>query len=239
MTIPEIYYKMMKFIDEHFIAILIAWVVIGCVLAVGVHAQPTTLPATMVGSNNATLSATGASGSNGWFIWGQLPGDEYWKTSNVTITGGTFSYTIARSPLYGNTLFYFAACDDTGCGNEQSFTTLPVTPLPQTDLGKFYRNITEQGYDIPSIAANIVDPYIWTGTPITIVFMLIFSPIFIGVWLRSRTVLVALILGFVTGSFILYSNSGLMLGMPAEIVSLAQAICYVSFAGMILYIAKR
>lgn len=48
-----------------------------------------------------------------------------------------------------------------------------------------------------------------------------------------------LIFGFIVGSFILYADRGLNLGMPAEIVSLAQAICYLAFAGCVVYIIHR
>jgi hypothetical protein len=106
--------------------------------------------------------------------------------------------------------------------------------------------MTETGYDFPSMAVHLIDPYIWGGigaekTPVTIVFMLIFSPIFIGVWLRSRSALVALLLGFITGGFILTVNANNQLGisMPAEIVGIAQAMVYIAFAGSVLYILHR
>lgn len=203
-------------------------------------AIPTTGAATFVGSNNATVSATGG-GTEGWFTYGTNPGNEYWTTPNITIpAGGAFSYRIARSPLTGNTLWYYTACDETGCGSERSFITAVVTPIPKTNLGGFYRNITESGFDIPSMATNIVAPFAWNpNIPLTIIFMLLFSPIFIGIWLRSRTVLIAMITGFITGSFILYADRGLSLGLPAEIVVLSQAMCYVAFAGVVLYILHR
>ncbi|MDD2246325.1 MAG: hypothetical protein PHC39_04505 [Proteiniphilum sp.] len=209
-----------------------------CLVSIA-SAVPTTNAATLVGSNNATVSATGAAGTYGWFIWGQNIGNEYWITPNITISTGAFSYTLRQSPLFGNTRFYYKACDQTGCGNEQSFTTIPVTPIPQQAIGTFYTNITESGMDIPNMAIHLADAYMWTSTPITLVFMLIFSPVFIGVWLRSRTVLVALILGFIAGSFILYSNAVLGVSMPGEVADLARAICYIAFAGVIVYIIKR
>lgn len=204
-----------------------------------VSAVPTTGAATAVGSNNATLAATGV-GSIGWFEYGTLSGHLYWKTPNQSISGGTMSYMVQQSPLTGNTLWYYRACDETGCGAQGSFFTLSVTPIPTPHLGGFYENITESGFNIPFMGLNLVDMYMWNpNIPLTVVFMLIFSPVFIGVWLRSRTVTIALLLGFITGSFILYSDRGLHLGLPPEVVSLAQAMCYISFAGMVLYILKR
>jgi len=204
-----------------------------------VMAIPTTGAATLVSSNNATLAATGG-GTDCWFTYGTNTGNHYWITPNVTAVAGVFEYTVRSSPITGNTLWYYAACDESGCDAEQSFFTLPVTPIPQTNLGGFYRNITHSGFNIPNMAANLVGPYLWNvNIPLIMVFMLIFMPIFIGVWLRSRTAVVVMILGFITGSFILYADRGLQLGMPPEIVSVSQALCYICFAGAIVYILKR
>ena len=210
-----------------------------CCCITMVSALPTTNAATLVGTNNATLSATGVT-TEGWFEWGEVQDSLYWKTPNVTASGGSISYRIHSAPLFGSSVFYFRVCDGTGCGNTLSFTTGTVTPIPTQNLGAMYTNMTENGYDMLSIGQHLVDPYIWNPEmPLTIIFMLVFSPIFIGVWLRSRTVVVALILGFISGSFILYANAGLNLGFPAEVVSLAQALCYVAFAGAVLYIVHR
>ncbi len=220
--------------------IIYAWVLL-CVICVGsVHALPTTLAVSAIGSNNAALSASGSSGTSGWFVWGENSGNEYWITPNCTIDGGAFSYTIHSSPMIGNTIFYAKACDEYGCGNEVSFTTLPVTPMPTVYIGGFYKNVTESGFNPLTMVYNLGGPYVWNGsTPITIVFLLIFSPIFIGVWARSRGVLISLILGFITGSFFLYADVGLGLGMPLEIISVAQAFCYIAFAGCVVYIIHR
>ena len=220
---------------HHWQYICLALVFFGSLLIGYCGAAPTTGAATLVGSNNATIACSGV-GSPWWVEWGSTE-ELYWKSPNLT--SGS-SYRIHESPLTGRTPFYYRCCDDTGCGATSSFTTLDVTPIPTLGIGRFYENITEQGYSIPMIAANLAEPLLWNpDLPLTIAFMLIFSPMFIGIWLRSRTVLIALIFGFITGSFILYANSGLNLGMPPEIVALAQAICYVAFAGCILYIVHR
>lgn len=233
--------SIVSFISRNHENIFLAWLILCAIgiLVTQVSAIPVTGGATLVGSNNATLSATGG-GVDCWFTYGTNAGNEYWITPNVTSAGGIFSYTVQSSPLTGNTVWYYTACDETGCGAEASFTTLPVTPIPRTNLGGFYRNITRSGFNIPNMAANLVAPFLWNvNIPLVMVFMLVFSPIFIGIWLRSRTALVVMVTGFITGSFILYSNSGLQLGVPPEVISVAQAFCYLSFAGAVLYILKR
>ena len=220
----------MKPSSKFLILALLAIILIPSVMAINTGA------ASLVGSNNATINCIATSGK-WWVEWGQTTG-LYWKSSNQSATAT--AYRIHESPLFGNSYFYYRCCDSTGCGDTLNFTTAQVTPLIPTGIGSVYENITESGFDIPSIAGHIIDPYLWVpNMPLTIVFMLMFSPLFIGIWLRSRTVIVALIFGFIVGSFILFSNSTTGISMPPELVSLAQAICYVAFAGAILYIVHR
>ena len=200
-------------------------------------AIPTTGAATAVGSNNATIACSGATGS-WWVQWGST-NMVYWQSSNQPQSATT--YRIHESPLTGNTQMFYQCCDSTGCGSQSSFTTLSVTPLPTQTLGSMYENMTENGYDLPSIAGNLISPYVWnTNMPITIIFMLLFSPVFIGVWLRSRSALVALLLGFITGGFILtLQTSNIGISMPVEVIAIAQAMVYVAFAGSVLYVLHR
>jgi hypothetical protein len=144
--------------------------------------------------------------------------------------------------MFGTTQYIYSCCDSTGCGSSGTFTTGAVTPLPTYNLGDAYRNITENNYNIRMIGMHLADPYLWNpNMPLTIIFMLMFSPVFIGIWLRNKTVLVALVFGFVISSFILFNNgsSGLGISMPPELVSLCQAICYIAFAGCIIYVIHK
>ena len=233
--------RMSDFVDRHHETLFLVFMML-CgigILVTQVAAIPTTGSATLIGSNNATLSATGG-GVDCWFTYGDLQGYEYWITPNVTSSGGLFNYTIHSAPLTGNAVWYFTACDETGCGSEKSFTTLPVTPIPKTNLGGFYRNITQSGFNIPNMAANLVGPFVWNvNIPLVVVFFLVFMPVFIGIWLRSRTAVMVMITGFITGSFILYADRGLNLGVPPEVAQVAQAMCYVAFAGAVIYVLKR
>ena len=237
MTLPRILQHIDAAVNRNLGKILLAIIFIALVVG-HVGAVPTTGAASLIGSNNVTVACSGTSG-DWWVDWGQTV-NTYWRSSNITTGDGT--YTIHQSPLFGNTVFFYKCEDSTGAGSTLTFTTAIVTPIPPTGLGKFYENMTEVGYDIPSIIQNLAIPYTWNpNLPITIVFMLIFSPVFIGIWLRSRTVLVALIFGFIVGSFILFNQAGSTTGisMPPEIVAISQAIVYVSFAGCILYVVHR
>ena len=77
--------------------ILVIVVLILCVSVVS--ALPTTGAATLVGSNNATLHATGVT-TEGWFEWGSLQDYLYWKTPNITASAGVISYPFSVMLTY-------------------------------------------------------------------------------------------------------------------------------------------
>ena len=225
----------MKHYLQYYIVGLLLFAMMIC-FTQGVQALPTTGAATLVGTNNATIACTGTTGA--WYVqYGETdPG--YWKTPNQTAG----SNVTIQGSLFGTTTYIYACCDSIGCGSSLTFLTGTVTPLQTYNLGDAYINITQNNYNIPMMGQHLLDPYIWNpNMPVTIIFMLIFSPVFIGIWLRSRTVLVALIFGFIVSSFILFNNGSSALGisMPPELVSLCQAICYVAFAGCILYVIHK
>jgi len=205
-----------------------------------VSAVPTTGAATMVGSNNATVTMSGATGDC-WFIWGQLNNyEETWRTPNGTPNEGACSYRIKGSPLIGNTLFYYAACDSTGCGSELSFLTLEVTPVPTTTYGAIFDNLTENGMDLTLVGWQSTAPYMWLVPDFAaLVWGLIFAFIFVGLWLRGRDVTVPTIVGFIVGSFLFSGGYGLNLGIPIEFVGISQGLMYASLAGIILAIIKK
>lgn len=198
-----------------------------------VSAIPTTSAATMVGNNNATWSATGGSGTYGWFQWGMKSGQTWAHTPNVTITGGAFSYTMRGTPMFGNTAYYFKACDETGCGAQQTFTTLVVTPLPLTTFGAFAVNITENGFEPQNAFWNAMRPYT-AVTGETIFYGLIFALVFVGLWLRTRGTAVASMFGMICVGLFASAAVGLQLGLPPEFVSVGQALLYLSLTGAIM-----
>jgi hypothetical protein len=195
--------------------------------------------ATNITSNSATLCAVGGTAPK-WFRYGQLSGHLSWETPNFTGN----SYNVHGSPLLGNTVFYYSACDGSGCGSEQVFKTLSITPQAQTTFSHSLNNITDDPSNIAGIASESVSGYFWLLNPAvptsySIVWGLVFFAIFLGLWIRERDLTVPVILGLITGTFIMYSNSGLSLGIPIYFQSMAQGIAYASLAGVILAFVKR
>lgn len=209
------------------------------VLVGGVCAIPTTSPSGGNTSNSVNLASVGAA-TPCWFEWGQQPGYLSWKTPNGTAASCLLT-TIKGSPLNGGTVFYYRICDTTGCGSELSFVTTSVTPMPTTTFSTIFYNLTESGFDIQLLPWNAVQSYMWLLTPgfETIVWFMLFMAIYLGFWLGGRSLTIPSIVGLISGVFLWYGTSGLQLGLPAGIASVAQGIMYASIAGMIVGILKK
>jgi hypothetical protein len=192
--------------------------------------------ATNITSNSATLCAVGGTDPK-WFTYGQRSGSHSWRTPNFTGN----SYDVHGSPLLGATTFYYSACDSSGCGSEQVFETLPLVPQPQTTFGAGVRNITNDPSNIPVLAWESNRAYFWLlpTSMSSLVWGLVFLAIFIAMWIRERDLTVPVILGLIVGSFVLYGDAGLGLGIPVEFTAMAQGLTYAALAGIVLTWMKR
>jgi hypothetical protein len=200
-------------------------------------ALPTTGVPTMVGSNNATIPVTGVTGTEAWVVWGQNPGGECWNTPNYTPVAGSVDITIAGAPLLGNTLYYATACDSTGCGNEVSFTTVPITPISVIQYGAGYRNLTATRFNLVLVGGTLFQAYT-NIMPASVAFGLLFGAITIGMWQRTKSVRLISILMMIASPFIVLSGAGLMLGVPLIEQSLGQVLLACGFAGIMLSFIK-
>jgi hypothetical protein len=204
-------------------------------LVSSVFALPTTQAATLIGYNNVTVDMTGGTLPM-YYKWGQVSGSYSWQSENLS----TSTYIISGSPLLGNTQFYYKACDSTGCGGELSFTTLPITPQVQTTFGISIDNITTSHFKIPVISDNVLKAYFWLIPSFpSIVWGLLFMGIFFGLWIRGRDLTVPVILGLIIGTFVMFGDTGLKLGIPVEFQMMAQGLTYAALAGIVLAFFKR
>jgi len=203
-------------------------------------AAPTTGTATPVGSNNATVAMSAATGTC-WFQWGTQNAENMtWRTPNQTSSSGLCNATIKGSPLSGNQLFYFRACDDTGCGSDGTFTTAAVTPIPTPTYGYVFNNLSSNNFDIPLIGWATMQPYMWLVPGFeALIWGLIFMFVFIGLWLRGREIGTVTILGFIIGVILFTPAYGLDVGIPQEFAALGQGIAYACVAGFILSLIKK
>lgn len=217
-------------VNKYFIIIL----VLLC-LIIPCTAIPTTIAASVINSNGATFTMIGGVAPM-WFEFGQHTGMLTWRTPNSSNS----SVVVYGSPILGNTLFYFRSCDSTGCGNQLSFTTSVITPQPQTTFGMGLDNITNSQFDVFVIGGESIQGYFWLVPDFpTIVWALLFFGIYVGLWMRERDLVVPIIIGLITGTFLMFNDTGLNLGLPPEFISMAQAMTYAALAGIILSLVKR
>lgn len=181
-------------------------------------AVPTTGVASAISSNNFTSTVTGITGSDVWIIWGQASGNENWNTGNNTATGGTADVRVWGAPLIGGRTVYFKACDTTGCGNERTAAIPAITPLPVPTFGDPLRRVITSHFGISNITAEIPGAYTMTGAPVLLIWGIMYICVFVGFWLRTRTVRLAFFLVLLTAAFIFSSTQGLFLGAPSVAV---------------------
>jgi hypothetical protein len=216
-------------------------------LVSAVSAAPVTGAATLIGNNNVTISALGGVGDV-WIQYGTQPDKlNFWSNvepAAVIPAGNTF--TITGGPIYPSTTYYYKGCDSTGCdATVQSFTTTALTPMAVSTLGTAVTNMTKTNFNMLNMPQNLVVPYAWlfpTDTQqmsLTIVFGMLMMFIYIGMWLRTRSVATGVVLGILTSSFILFSNQGLNLGIPVEFANIAQGLLYASLAAILLTFLKK
>lgn len=204
-------------------------------------ALPTTGAATLVGSNNVTLTMTGAAGTSCRFEWGLNPGPgKAWKTPNQTPAGGVCTATIRGSPLIGHQKFYYRACDSSGCGADAFFTTADVTPMPTTTYGEIFTNLTNNGFDITLIGLFTIAPYVWViPTFPGLIWGLLLTGLLIGWWLRGRDLGYVAIAGFIMSPLFFGSAYGLGIPLDPVLVGFGQGVFYAAIAGTILHLIKK
>ena len=212
-------------------------ILLGLLLLIQVtSAVPNTGAATLIGSNNFTVAITASDGGDTWVVWGGVSGNEIFGSQ---IQSGDGSLTVYGAPLIGGETLYYQACDSTGCGNERSLTLLAVTPLPTPTFGNAYKNITASHFALDSLSPNLVTGYLATGITPTLLWGIMGVFIIFGMWMRTRSVRLPLIIGLTISAFILNPTQGLMMGQPIAFQIFAQGAMAAAFAGVLLVLIKK
>lgn len=201
------------------------------------QAVPTTGAATMVSNNNFTMSATGCSG-NSWFQWGMASGQTWAHTPNQTPAAGAISYTMRGTPVFGSTAYYYRACDASGCGLQQTVTTLAITTVAVPTFNAQFEDMKQNNFALDNAFYNCMTVYT-NVTGWTVFFGLIFAMLFGGMWLRSRSTGTSLQYGMICSALFVSSATGLQLGLPPEFVAVGQALMYISLTGAIMAFTFR
>jgi hypothetical protein len=219
--------------SRHIFIIILAAIL----LIASVQAVPTTGAASLIGNNNFTLSATGCTGTC-WFQWSFATGQAWAHTPNQTPATGAISYTMKGTPVFGSTKYYFRACDASGCGAEQSFTTIPVVTVVIPTFDQYFQNMTENNFDLANAAWNFTKVYT-DVTGATFFYGLLLAMLFGGMWLRTKGTQTATILGMIMIGLFASSAAGLQLGLPPAFLAVGQALMYLSLAGAVMMFAFK
>lgn len=203
-----------------------------------VGAVPTTGVATGITSNGFNVTLTGVTGTDCWIEWGDFAGGENWAAPNATASAGTADISVVGSPIYGGESVYYYGCDLTGCGNERQATIASITPMPTTTFGRSLTNITRSRWDMQVIMFSLLAGYT-TVTPATVLFGIAFLFLMIGIWMRTRSVRLIAVLGVIISPFIMYTSSGLMLGVPSIGQALAQGLLAAGLAGVLFSFMRK
>ena len=209
-----------------------------------VDAVPETGAATAVGNNNFTLAMSGASGDS-WFQYGTNANNlNIW--TEITASGGSITWTELGSPIQPSTHYYYVVCDITGCDpTPHTLDTLAMVPMPTSTLGTGIQNMTRSRFNLLYMPNNLLIPYGWLfpsdqqGTALALMAGMIFMFIYIGIWLRTRSVAAPVVMALLTTMFLISNTSGLQLGIPVEFMNIAQGLLYASIAGVLLAFLKK
>lgn len=220
---------------KHYLALVVVSLM---VLVSAVSAVPTTGAATDVTSNSFNVSVTGVTGSDVWIFYGEYSGKENWVSPNETATAGVASVMVIGAPLLGGKTVVYQACDNTGCGNEETVTISAITPVPTGTMDTFLRNITKARFSPASIQSSLMSTYTTVAPGVVMIGIagLFFA---IGIWYRTKSVRLALMLGILIIPFVRYNTNGLYLGLPSTGIDFLQGLIALCLAGILFALIRK
>jgi hypothetical protein len=127
-------------------------------------------------------------------------------------------------------------------GPYMTFTPTPfITPLPTTDFGAPFQNMTQSNFSMLYVPLDVLMPYAWpmVGYSLIIPFFLIFMFVFLAMWRSGQNIRIPTIIGILFGTMIFVSNAGLGLNMPPELAAIGYGCLIASIAGLILSVFKK
>ena len=196
----------------------------------------TTNAASGISAGGVTLNGTvaGVAGSAVvWFEYGTVPGLYIYKTENQTVTvAGDFTQIISGMPIISGTVYYYRAVGyDTTIynGAEVSFTTSAISTIPDYDFDAHFTNLTDSELDPTNMSKTAAQPY--TTLLGSIFWGILYSAIFVMIWIRQEDISIPSILGLIIGA-------SLWGTMPSDWTSMAMSLTVVSFAGVLYSIIK-
>jgi hypothetical protein len=204
-----------------------------------VNAVPTTGVPSGVSNNQANITCTGVTGSVAWVTWGMNPDGQVWKTENFTATAGTANTRIWGSPLQSNSQYYGKCCDVSGCDlTAESFTTLAASIIVQTTFSHGWSNLTESHFNLMYLLPALMTGYT-DVIPQTLLYGLMFAALTIGLWFANKSARLVSLLFLIVGSFLIFSDTGLEMGIPGGFQAIGLVLGAAALAGIFLSFIRR
>jgi hypothetical protein len=164
-----------------------------------------------------------------WFEWGRNPTSYLYRTANqIMNVNDSFSSTISGMPILAGTQYYYRAVANNGAetfyGNQQRFTTTALSQIPDYNFDQHFNELTNAELNPQNMSAVATSSY--TDIFGNIFWGILFSSLFIFMWIRSEDVTIPSLLGMIIGG-------SLWAMMPPEWVTMAMSLTIVSFGGLV------
>jgi len=193
----------------------------------------TTNAASGISSGSVTLNGDAAgivAPTVVWFEYSGISSSYKYKTPNQTITvDGAFTATITGLPLMTNSVYYYRAVGGGTSGAQVSFQMLKLTEIPDYNFDSGYQDVIDSNLNPTNMSLVASTPY--TDLLGAIFWGIVFSLIFVIIWIRQEDIVIPTLLGLIIGA-------ALWSSMPPDWTSMAMSLTVVSFAGLMYSILK-
>lgn len=193
----------------------------------------TTNAATDITSGSVTLNGVAAGVVAPTVVWFEYSGTSTgykYKTANQTITvDGAFSTTLNGVPLMTNSQYYYRAVGGGTSGAQVSFQMLKLTAIPDYNFDSGFQDVVDSKLNPTNMSLVASTPY--TDILGSIFWGIVFSLIFVIIWIRQEDITIPTFLGLIIGA-------SLWSSMPSDWTSMAMSLTVVSFAGLMYSILK-
>jgi len=190
-------------------------------------------PVTNMTENCVNLQATvgGLNPGPVWFGYGSTQGDALpFTTGPLAVSQGQVNQTVCGFPLLPGHTFWYTLENESGHGNEVSFTMGSLEPHPTTSFGAPVEDFLDSGLNATAAASVIWAPFMQVSG--TLGMGLVVGGVFSNMVLKQQSVRIPAIVILLTGG-------AFWVFMPPEFIIVAQAMIILALAGMFFWFFQQ
>jgi len=166
-----------------------------------------------------------------WFSYGSTKGDNLpFTTGPLVASGGHVNQTVCGFPLLPGHTYWYALENETGRGNEVSFTMGALEPHPTTSFGAPVEDFLNGGLNATAAVSAIWGPYMQVSG--TLGMGLVMGGIFSNMALKQQSVRIPAIVILLTGG-------AFWVFMPSEFIAIAQVMMILALAGTFFWFFQQ